>query len=339
MKLKSFWLFVREAERGDDALQATQDGGWWQCRQGRTQHHTTIKHSKWERGQKDGVRDTGDAMDEKRIIKILVCIVRPVCHSSHIFSSPLLILPFWLNVSLIFLFSPDCHPSTYSCRSNLTTTTINPMRYSSPHTPICLPLTLSWMPMPYVIPTRHCHLNLIVACCVYVLLFPGILPTWPALPWTCEKGQKQNKTKLSISCPHQLWHSCWVWHPPFVCVYISSCKSKSHLSCQFFFPFSTGPGQHRAGNPGTASPPTASLLSAATAIESQCHYRTLPLIASVEFIFHHHHRMSLHQMVPTIECNCRQQSHLHRNCLGTASLCHHCLLHQVWCTRTWVKNS
>jgi hypothetical protein len=28
--------------------------------------HTTIKHSKWERGQKDGGRDTGDAMNEKR---------------------------------------------------------------------------------------------------------------------------------------------------------------------------------------------------------------------------------------------------------------------------------
>jgi hypothetical protein len=27
MKLKSFWLVVRDAERGDNALQATQDGG------------------------------------------------------------------------------------------------------------------------------------------------------------------------------------------------------------------------------------------------------------------------------------------------------------------------
>jgi hypothetical protein len=66
MKLKFFWLVVRDAERGDDALRATQDGGLRQCHQGRTQHHTTIKHSKWERGQKDGGRDTGDAMDEKR---------------------------------------------------------------------------------------------------------------------------------------------------------------------------------------------------------------------------------------------------------------------------------
>jgi hypothetical protein len=22
------------------------------------------------------------------------------------------------------------------------------------------------------------------------------------------KGQKQNKTKVCVSCPHQLWHSC-----------------------------------------------------------------------------------------------------------------------------------
>jgi hypothetical protein len=74
-------------------------------------------------------------------------------------------------------------------------------------------------------------------------------------------------------------------------------------------------------------PPTASSLSVATTIESQRHYRTLPLTASVEFIVHRHHRTSRQQTAPTIECNRRQQSHLHRNHLHTASPCHSRLLH------------
>ncbi len=53
--------------------------GMMVMRQERTRHHTLIKHSKWERGQKYGGKDTGDAIDKKRaqrvrIINILVVL-------------------------------------------------------------------------------------------------------------------------------------------------------------------------------------------------------------------------------------------------------------------------